>query len=260
MVTDLREHLASFQSVWQGGFFAADPLRPDDSPYGLLGYVGVPHSIYLACVRQYVTAETVAVEIGPGRGAWTRTLLPAREVWALDALSAEHNRFWEYVGDQPHVRYVQVEDFSCGMLPDNAFDFAFSYDALCHVPFDGIEAYAEALLRKLRPGAHAFWMVADLDKYRRFVELHRSVAAALTSQIGRGWARRFVERIAARVEARQLDKYREFLEMHEGPEGNWWYHAGTDRTAEMLERVGYRVVDRDVGADPRSPIVHFVRR
>jgi Methyltransferase domain len=252
-------HLTSFRSIWKGGFWTGDPLDRLTSPYGLLGYVGVPYAITLRCIRPYITADTVALEIGPGRGAYTRAMLDARELWCLDALSAEHNAFWEYVGDQGHVHYVQVDDFSCEMLPDDAIDFVFSYDVLCHVPFDGIEAYATALLPKLRSRAHCFWMVADYAKYRRFIAERPSVAPALTSQIGRPWLRRAVERVTNHVEDRQLEKYRRHIELPEGPEGSWWYDAGTERTVAMLERVGYRVLDPDVEVDPRSPIVHFVR-
>ena len=97
------------------------------------------------------------------------------------------------------------------------------------------------------------------DKYAGFIANRNSVATALTSEIGRWWARRFVELVAHRIEDRQLAYYREHLAAPEGPDGGWWHWAGVERTAAMLERVGYRVVDRDVGADPRSPIIHFVR-
>jgi hypothetical protein len=80
------------------------------------------HATYLCCIKPYVNQDTVALEIGPGRNAWTKTLLPACEVYALDALSAEHNDFYEYVGRHEHVKYFQVSDFKCEMLPDNYFN------------------------------------------------------------------------------------------------------------------------------------------
>jgi hypothetical protein len=256
---DLDRHLASFRDVWRGGFYADDPLDLQRTQYGVFGYLAVPYVIYTSCIKQYVGPDTTALEIGPGRGAWTRTLLGAREVWALDALSAEHNDFWSYVGDQPHVHYVEVNDFACEAVPDASIDYSFSYDALCHVPFDGIEAYATSLLDKFRPGAHAFWMLADFAKYRHFVDERRSVAPALVGQIGRRWLRVLLERVSRQVEDANLERHRRHIEQPEGPGGNWWYDAGTERTATMLEKLGYRVVDPDVGVDPRSPIVHFVR-
>jgi hypothetical protein len=259
--TPIDEQLHAFETVWHGGFFTGDPFDDMSSPYGLFGYTSVRHVVYLTCIRQYVTADTVALELGPGRGAWTRALLGAKEVWALDALSAEHNGFWEYIGEQPHVHYVKVEDFTASMLPDDAIDYVFSFDTLCHVTFDGIEAYARHLLPKLRDGAHLFWMVADFDKYRAFIDdrHRRSVAWPFVRLFGNRAYRRLLERQAREIDDREAAKYRDFLALPEGPEGSWWYDAGADRTCEMLEAVGYQVVDRDVGADPRSPIVHFVK-
>jgi hypothetical protein len=163
------------------------------------------------------------------------------------------------VGEQPHVRYFQVSDFTCSMLPDGAADYVFSYDTLCHVPFEGIEAYAASLFGKLRPGARCFWMVADYAKFRRFLEERPSVAPELTSQIGRRPLRRLLERVAGQVEDHQLQRFRDHIAAPEGPGGSWWYDAGTARMSEMLERHGYRVVDAGIFADPRSPILHFVR-
>ncbi len=253
--------LQSFRTVWRGGFYTGDPLDDMSSPYELFGYCSVRHVVYLTCIRQYVRPETTALELGPGRGAWTRTLLGAKEVWALDALPAEHNGFWEHVGDQPHVHYVQVEDFELSMLPHDEIDYVFSFDTLCHVTFDGIEAYARNLYPKLRAGAHLFWMVADFAKYRAFVDdrHRRSVAWPFVRLFGNRLYRRLLERQAREVYDRLAAKYESFLALPQGPTGNWWYDAGQERTCEMLERVGYRIVDGDVGADPRSPIVHFVK-
>lgn len=256
---DLTEHLSSFRDVWSRGYFSADPLLPDSTSLGLFGYFGSHHVVYLCCIRPYVDSHTVAVEIGPGRGAWTRALLPAQEVWCLDALSAEHNEFWTYVGQQSHVHYSHVKDFDCDMLPDDGVDYVFSYDALCHVPFNGLEAYARSLYRKMRRGAHGFWMVGDFDKFRSFVTESRSVGPVLTSQFGRRWARQFAELAVSRVEKRQLRFQATFINQSEGPGGNWWYDAGAARTATMLTTVGYQVLDEDMGCDPRSPILHFVR-
>jgi hypothetical protein len=256
----LRDELSSFRGLWKGGFFVGDPLDPMFSPHGVFGYVGVHHAIYLACIKPYVDPQTVVAEIGPGRGAWTRTFRDAKEVWALDALSAEHNRFWEYVGPSGSIHYVQVSDFSCAELPDDGVDYLFSYDALCHVSFDGIEAYARNLYPKLRAGAHAFVMVADFEKYGAFVESRdaRSVFGAFVGYFRNPVLRRLLERKAAELNRSLMARYEHFLAEPDEGAGRW-YHAGVERTCQLLERIGYRVVDRDMDIDPKSPIVHFVR-
>src|SRR5579862_5078669 len=94
----LKDELNSFQKLWHGGYFEGQPRDPlGISAYQQLGFISILHATYLRCIKPYVTGETVALELGPGRGAWTKCLLPAKEVYALDALSAEHNGFFQYL-------------------------------------------------------------------------------------------------------------------------------------------------------------------
>jgi hypothetical protein len=206
------------------------------------------------CIKPYVNERTVACEIGPGRGAWTRCLLPAKEVWCLDALSAEYNRFWEYIGPAPHVRYFQVDDFSCSMLPDDGIDYLFSFGCLCHVSFAGISEYMKNLFTKLRHGAHAFIMVADYDKLNRVARnrQHFSAFRSLPPRLQKlaEISRRFRPRSALQPKA---------PDANDDPAPGRWYHAGVDRTCEMLERLSYRIIERDMGVNHRDPVIHFAK-
>ncbi|MEB2313868.1 MAG: methyltransferase domain-containing protein [Polyangiaceae bacterium] len=123
--------------------------------------MSVLHVTYLVCIRPYVVSSSTVLEIGPGRGAWKECFLEAREVWAIDALDGEYNGFNEYVGIRRNVRYLQVRDFEARELPDDYFDYMFSFGAVCHVSFEGMARDAETLFEKLRPGAECFWMIAD---------------------------------------------------------------------------------------------------
>ena len=144
MGNKLSDELNSFRGLWKGGYYEGDPLHPiAQSGYGRMNYMSVHHATYLRCIKPYVNENSISLEIGPGRGAWTKTLLPSKEVWVLDALSAEHNSFFKHLGFPKNVKYHQVEDFSCNMLPEDYFTYMFSFGALCHVSFDGINEYAK---------------------------------------------------------------------------------------------------------------------
>lgn len=260
MADKLTRELSSFQSLWRGGFYVGDPLDPlSRSDYGTIGYISTLHATYVTCIRPHIKPETVALEIGPGRGAWTKGMLPAREVWALDALSAEHNGFFEYLGDPTNVRYFQVSDFECKMLPEDYFTYMFSYGCLCHVSFDGITQYATNIYPKLRSGSHCYWMVADYERYndtiRRIPELNiwRRIVPA-----GRRYAplRAALGFTGARIE-KPLKPIAH--EETDDPSPGRWYHAGVERTCSMLEGVGYQIIDQDVGTCLLDPVVHFVK-
>src|SRR5262245_21085450 len=158
------EMVALWKGFWKGGYYEGDPLDPfGASSYAQMGFVSMLHAIYQVCIRPRVGAATHVLEIGPGRGAWTKTMLAAKEIWCVDVNSAEHNGFWEYVGEahRQKVRYLQVDDFSCAGLPDEHFDFLFSFGTFCHVPIEGQRLYLRNLLPKMRRGATAAIMIGD---------------------------------------------------------------------------------------------------
>ena len=253
----LSREIASFEGIWQGGYFEGDPLEPlGKSTFGSYGYVSVLYATYLRCIKPYVKPDTVALEIGPGRGGWTKALLTAREVWAMDALSAEYNRFFEYLGHPPNVKYIQVKDFECRDLPEDHFDYMFSFGCLCHVSFDGTSAYARNLFSKLKSGANCFWLVADKQKYDSFIKVEKDF------DIWRGLApkRRSMMPIRKIFDAIASMKKPAFRKDDDFAAGQGeWHDAGTERTCEMLERVGYKIIDSDVGTIARDPIIHFVK-
>jgi hypothetical protein len=253
----LKGEIQSFGSLWQGGYYEGDPLDPmGRSEYNALGYMSALYATYLACIKPYITPETVALEIGPGRGAWTRCLVPAKEIWCLDALSAEHNGFWQYVGEAPHVKYFQVSDFACEMLPANHFDYLFSFGCLCHVSFEGTTAYMTNLREKLKSGAHCFLMVADYDKFNASFDALGRYSASRVFEIRRRLRplRALWKMLGGEIQQPRMSRSEDDV-----PRPGRWYNAGIERTCAMLQDLGYRVLDSDMGVSHRDPLIHCVR-
>jgi hypothetical protein len=252
------DELDSFQNLWKGGYFEGDPLDPlGMSGYGFsLNYLSVLYVTYCRCIEPYINSTTIAIEIGPGRGAWTKTMLAAKEVWTLDALSAEHNGFFEYLRFPGNVNYFQVSDFSCSMLPCNYFDYMFSFGCLCHVSFRGITEYAHNIFPKLKSGCNCFWMVADYRKYNEAVKKIRerniweNLVPAGRRYLPIKYLLKVLERTVEKPNYKREDE-------NDNPLPGRWYDAGIDRTCAMLEKVGYEVVNPDIGTLLRDPIVHF---
>ena len=253
----LSEEIKSFENVWKGGYFEGEVLDPvGQSNYGPLGYISILHALYLIAIKPYVTNESVVLEIGPGRGAFTKAILKhdPKEIWCLDAVSAEQNNFFEYIGSNEKVKYFQVEDFSCSMLPEDHFNYFFSFGALCHVSFDGITQYLKNLFPKLKKDAECFIMVADYDKYNRCLNNIENLSIyknlAFHKLIRINWLlykKKFKKNLSVR---------------HSYPESQQpipgrWFHAGIRPTCELLTSLGYLVVSADIGVNQRDPIIHF---
>src|ERR1700693_3758411 len=95
------DFLRQFSEIWHDGYFEGDPRDPlGESTYGVWSYNSPLFTTYMACIRPYVGANTTALEIGPGRGAWSKSILGrgVKHLYAVDAAPAEHTKFWQYVG------------------------------------------------------------------------------------------------------------------------------------------------------------------
>lgn len=254
-----KSEIALFRELWKGGYFEGDPLDPmAHSGYGHFGYLSSLHATYLRCIKPYVNENTVVLEIGPGRGAWTKCFVErkAKRIWALDALPAEHNGFWEYVGRSSQITYCQVEDNLCAPVPDESIDYFFSFGTFCHISPPNINDYFNSIYRKMRAGAVGFVMIADYAKFNSMLEKESKLSIS-RSFVGRRllpirvlWAIIFsvfkthkVERLSAQEE--------------DMPKPGRWYHLGTERAVTMLQEAGFKVLDPDVGVNHRDPIIHF---
>lgn len=253
---NLESQIKSFSGLWEGGYYEGDPLNPmGTSNYGVLGFISSLYAIYLTCIKPYINEESMVCEIGCGRGAWTKTFLRAKEIWCLDALAPDYNKFWEYVGNHNHIRYYQVHDFSCDILPDAKFNYIFSFGCFCHISFEGITEYMKNIFPKLLYNAHGFIMVADYDKYNEAVVRKAEYGLQLLPQTLRP-----IYQILNGIKS-ILNLQSKLFNINEDNiiRPGRWYHAGIDRTCDMLKNLGYEIIEKDVNANIRDPIIHFIK-
>jgi SAM-dependent methyltransferase len=252
----------AFEREWPGGYYEGDPLDPmGHSNYNHLGYMSVLHATYLACIKPYVNTDSRVLEVGAGRGAWTKAILqlnPA-EVWCLEAASADTTRFWDYVGRRQNVSYNQVSDFSCGTVPDNYFNYFFTFGCFCHLPNEAVEQYMRSIHKKLKSGAHGFMMVGDFDKYNRALANIRHLEAERACHGRRlapvKWLWKFIASLSTPDNLQPKEKLQPVI-----PAGTiTWHHLSTQDACTMLEGLGYRIIDADVGINHRDPVIHFIR-
>jgi phospholipid N-methyltransferase len=254
-----RSEIEQFRELWKGGYFEGDPLDPmAPSGYGHFGYISSLHATYLRCIRPYVNDRTTVLEIGPGRGAWTKCFIErkAKLILALDALSAEHNEFWDYVGHEPNVQYFQVQDNLCSVVPDESVDYFFSFGTFCHISPQNINDYMKSIFVKMRPGAVGFVMVADYEKFNSMLaaesklSISRSFVGRRLLPIRMLWG--LIFSVIRTHKVAFLPEYEDDV-----PRPGRWYHLGTRKAVEMLRAIGFNVIDADVGVNHRDPIIHF---
>jgi SAM-dependent methyltransferase len=252
--------------IWKSGYIEGDPLVPmGPSVYSIrygMGHISILHAVFRLMIRPYVKDDIVALEIGPGRGAWSKAILSCgpKHLHVCDPLSAEHNGFWEYVGGDARGKttYHQVTDAELATIPDSSVDYVFSFGCFCHISPDTQGQYLKSMARVMKPGAIGFIMYADYDKWNAAMEVGPSLSLREAFTNGRALPMRLAYSIFDRLFG--LAKHTK-LDKNDGKQyrPGRWFHVGPERMAKFVTDAGMNVDRVDVDILFRDPIIQFRR-
>jgi cyclopropane fatty-acyl-phospholipid synthase-like methyltransferase len=111
----------------------------------------------------YVSPGATIVEIGPGGGRWTRYMLSARRIYAVDyhqeLLDELRSRF-----NRPNITFVKNSGDDFPGVPDGAADLIFSFGCFVHLDIDIIDRYLANMRRLLKPESNVVLQYADKTK------------------------------------------------------------------------------------------------
>ena len=252
--SQLTEELQSFRSKWKGGFGATRPAMAGDPKYG---------QVFDACIKPYVHTETTILEIGCGRGVWTRQMeaLHPKKIYCFDALSEKHNNFWEPLYSHrlnpQNIEYFHVKDFLCNELEDNTIDYLFSYNVFVHISYSGVSAYLKNLYNKLKSGANCFVQILEMPYDFEFPvtsdRFYFLTEPSLKKTLKVSGFPRNVHGLAA------------YLKDYDGPAAppGRHYLYGVKRFCEVLEKNNYEIISFDLlnslenSSFPAAPVIHF---
>lgn len=94
----------------------------------------------------YLSPNASVVEIGPGGGRWTRYMLNAKQVYAVDYHQELLNELKSNF-DANNIIYVKNNGDDFPNIQDGSIDFVFSFGTFVHLDIDIIDRY----LRNMRP-------------------------------------------------------------------------------------------------------------
>lgn len=117
----------------------------------------------------YLKPVSHVLELGPGRGAWSRAILSRITQGELHTVDYVDVREWlepsKYAG---RLVCHQVSDNSFNELPDGYFDVFWSFGVLCHNNIENIENILTNARSKVKPGAIAIHQYGDWNKLDRY--------------------------------------------------------------------------------------------
>jgi SAM-dependent methyltransferase len=114
-------------------------------------------------IRPYVNPKATVLEIGSGGGRWTRYLVSAARVVAVD-INAEFFEPLRGMFPDAKFEFYQPTGFDLEPVASDSVDFVFSFGTFVHIEPDGIRQYLAEIKRVLKPGGTAAIQYAAKEK------------------------------------------------------------------------------------------------
>lgn len=186
---------------------------------------------YLTVARkglaEYLKPDSKVMELGPGRGSWSRAILkqiPHGELHTFDFQDlSEWLRPELYDG---RLVCHKVSDNSFSEAPDDFFDFFWSFGVLCHNNQEHLFEILKNSLHKMKKGGIAVHQYSDWEKLEAY-----------------GWHRGTIP----------VDfKYKPDEEI-------WWPRNNQSIMTSIATAAGWKVVKPDLGLVQRDSIILMIR-
>ena len=175
-------------------------------------------------ILPYVPQNAVVLEIGHGRGSWTRALLKSIPTCVMHVVDFHDVAQWlqpeKYDGRLKC--HVISDNAGYSVFPDEYFDFCFSFGVLCHNNIDSIEEILRNVLPKMKLGGRALHQYADWEKLDAY-----------------GWRK-------GNVPTTFRDK---------PDDGIWWPRNTRQKMGAVAARAGWIVISPDLELVKRDSII-----
>lgn len=188
---------------------------------------GSYRQVFLKAIKPYLRPDSQVLELGPGRGSWSRSILKHIPQGSLHTIDFQDVTKW-LNPDQYAQRLIchRVTDNSASSLPDNHFDFFWSFGVLCHNNIESIGDILKNTLPKMRIGGIAVHQYSDWHKLEKY-----------------GWEKGGIP-----------------LEFKQKPDDQiWWVRNDQTTMTSLVTKLGWEVISPDLNLVRRDSIIVLKR-
>jgi hypothetical protein len=189
---------------------------------------GSYRKVFQTALLPYIKPDSKVLELGPGRGSWSRAILQHIPYGQLHTVDFQDVSQWlkpENYNGRLVCHHISDNTYYSS-FEDEYFDFFWSFGVLCHNNQEQIEEILRDVLPKMKHGAKAVHMYADWDKLEKY-----------------GW-------VKGRVPIEFKDKPDDEI---------WWPRNNQDAMSSLVMRVGWKVLSRDLELVKRDSIIVLER-
>ncbi|MEM6252989.1 MAG: methyltransferase domain-containing protein [Cyanobacteria bacterium P01_D01_bin.156] len=141
-------------------FFPNSQRRKEEERIG-----GSYKQVFKKAILPYIQSDSNVLELGPGKGSWSRAILTRLPKGTLHTLDFQNVSIWlkpdRYSG---RLTCHKITNNSYPMLEDKSFDFFWSMGVLCHNNLSDIEEILTNSRPKMKSGAYAVHQYSDWEK------------------------------------------------------------------------------------------------
>jgi SAM-dependent methyltransferase len=210
------------------GYDSGDVLseQPDERrAHEELAAGGCYHRIYREAIVPFLTPASSVLEIGPGKGSWTRAILHAIPHGVLHTVDFIDVTEWlQPERHEPRLVCHTVDDTTFDCVPDGTFDFCWSFGVFCHHGLRQIETILRNTRPKMKRNGLAVHQYGDWDKLE-----------------AQGWTN---PSIPPSIRTLPDDE-------------SWWPRNSSREMSAAAVRAGWTVVSPDLGLMDRDSIAVF---
>lgn len=212
------------QTAFTSGYDSGDILAavPDSVRLRQEALIGGSYrEAFYRAVLPFLRPDSTVLEVGPGRGSWTRALLAHLPEGRVETVDFQDVTEW-LVPQRYGGRLVchQATDLSLDCVADGAFDVFFSFGVLCHHTIEQIGQILTAARAKVRRGG------VGIHEYGDWHKMFRS-----------GRMAHFPDLVAT------------------SDEESWWPSNSAAAMAACAEAAGWLVIEADLGLFERDGMI-----
>jgi len=184
---------------------------------------GSYRTIFKNAILPYIKKDSKILELGPGKGAWSKAILkylPTGELTTIDFQDVE-----KWLKPEKHngrLKCIKVNGNQYPELPDNYYDFFWSFGVLCHNNQESIFEILKNSFQKMKINSFAVHEYGDWDKLDKY-----------------GWEKGAVP-----------------VEFKTKPDNEiWWPRNNQNSMAKVAIEAGWKVVTPDLNIIKRDSII-----
>jgi SAM-dependent methyltransferase len=188
---------------------------------------GSYRALFRRAIVPYTGPGSSVLELGPGRGSWSRAILQRLTEGQLHTVDFQDVTPWLHPERYPNRLIChKVEDNTFACVADGSFDLFWAFGVLCHNNVDNISIILRNVLKKMKPGAIGVAHYAEWGKLDRY-----------------GWER---GRVPTQFRGKPDDEI-------------WWPRNSVATMTTLAKNSGWRVLDPDLDVVQRDAVMLMMR-